>query len=175
MWTWVPLFLIASYEAAGWGVPGARLAGFATIAVGGIGCTIAGILADRVGRSTITIWSLIVSGGCALTAGLLFEHPGVLTALCLVWGFAVVADSAQFSAGVSELADQRYVGTALTVQTSLGFLLTLLTIRLVPWAVKLVGWQWVFAGLAIGPVFGIWSMWRLRHLPEAAKMASGHR
>ena len=100
-------------------------------------------------------------------------RPAVFTILCLVWGFAVVADSAQFSAGVSELADRRYVGTALTVQTSLGFLLTAVTIRLVPPLVDRLGWGGVFAMLAIGPVLGILSMARLRRLPEATRMAGG--
>jgi dipeptide/tripeptide permease len=90
-------------------------------------------------------------------------------------GFAVVADSAQFSAALSELSDPRYVGTALTLQTSLGFLLTLFTIRMIPPLVERVGWEWAFAALAIGPVFGIVSMARLRRLPEAVRMASGKR
>jgi hypothetical protein len=110
-----------------------------------------------------------------MVAGVLFHSPVALTILCLIWGFAVVADSAQFSAAVSELTDARYVGTALTIQTSLGFLLTLLTIRLIPPLVDLVGWEYAFSVLAIGPAFGIWSMLRLRHLPEATRMASGNR
>lgn len=175
MWVWVPMCLLASYERAAWSLSGARLAGFSVIAVGAAGCVLAGVIADHVGRTTITIISLVISGGCALTAGLLFSTPGLLTALCLVWGFAVVADSAQFSAAVSELTDPRYVGTALTVQTSLGFLLTLLTIQVIPPLVDVLGWEHVFAILALGPAFGIWSMWRLRRLPEAFCLASGHR
>jgi MFS family permease len=175
MWTWVPLFLLASYEAAGWSEQLARVAGFGVIAVGGIGCYLAGRLADRLGRTRITAWSLAVSGTCALVAGLFFSMPGLLTALCLVWGFAVVADSAQFSAAVSELTDPRYVGTALTVQTSLGFLLTLVTLRAVPPLVDALGWAATFPLLAVGPAVGLWSMLRLRGLPEAAEMASGNR
>ena len=110
-----------------------------------------------------------------MVAGFLFASPAVLTVVCLVWGFAVVADSAQFSAAVSELSDSRYVGTALTMQTSLGFLLTLLTIRMIPPLVEWVGWGWAFAVLALGPAFGIASMLRLRSLPEAIGMASGNR
>src|ERR1041385_8856279 len=87
MWTWVPIFLIASYERAGWSLGGARLAGFGVIGVGALGCVLAGFLADRVGRTTIAIWSLVVSGSCCLVAGLFFASPGVLTVLCLVWGF----------------------------------------------------------------------------------------
>ena len=127
------------------------------------------------GRTTITMASLAVSGACALTAGFLFYQPGWLVALCLVWGFAVVADSAQFSAAVSELADPRYVGTALTLQTSLGFLLTVVTIQLVPSLLDALGWERVFMLLAIGPAVGIAAMWRLRGLPEALRLASGNR
>ena len=175
MWAWAPMFLLASYERAAWSLQAARLAGFGVIAVGAAGCLFAGLVADRVGRTTVTIGSLVVSGSCALTAGLLFTAPGMLTALCLVWGFAVVADSAQFSAAVSELIDPRYVGTALTVQMSLGFMLTLLTIQLIPPLVKALGWEYVFMILAIGPALGAWSMVRLRQLPEALALASGHR
>jgi sugar phosphate permease len=175
MWTWVPIFLIASYELAGWSVQAARLAGFCVIAMGSIGSLLAGALADRLGRTRVTTFALIASGSCALVVGIFFTRPGVLTALCLTWGLVVVADSAQFSAAVSELTDSRYVGTALTVQTSLGFLLTLFTIRIVPPLVDIVGWERAFGILALGPAFGIWSMLRLRRLPESARMASGNR
>lgn len=111
----------------------------------------------------------------ALSVGFFFGSPAVLTVLCLVWGFAVVADSAQFSTALSELADSRYVGTALTLQTSLGFLLTLFTIRIIPSLLEPMGWKHVFSILAIGPAFGIWSMLRLRHIPEARRMATGRR
>ncbi|MBI3659108.1 MFS transporter, partial [Candidatus Acetothermia bacterium] len=104
-----------------------------------------------------------------------FQMPALLTTLCLIWGFAVVADSAQFSTAISELSDPQYVGTALTMQTGLGFLLTILTIYWAPKLSGVFGWEWTLAILALGPAFGIWSMWRLRRLPEAAKMASGNR
>lgn len=175
MWTWVPIFLIASYEAAGWELRWARLAGFAVIAMGAPGCVLAGKLADRFGRTVLTSWSLGISGACCVFAGLLLSLPAALTLLCLIWGFAVVADSAQFSSAVSELADPRYVGTALTVQTSMGFLLTLVTIQLVPALLALMGWKWIFLMLAPGPILGLVSMLRLRRLPEAVKMASGNR
>ena len=175
MWTWVPLFILVSYEQADWSVQAARLTGFGVIGIGAVGCVVAGALADRLGRTVVASASLIVSGSCALFAGFLFDHPLLLTALCLLWGFAVVADSAQFSAAVSELADPRYVGTALTVQTCMGFLLTLVTIRVAPVLVAAIGWRWVFIVLALGPIFGTISMLRLRRLAEAEKMASGNR
>jgi MFS family permease len=175
MWAWVPLFLIASFDAAGWSRQAARVSGFAVIGIGAVGCVLAGKLADRLGRTTITMASMAVSGACALLAGFLFDEPALLLALCLVWGFAVVADSAQFSAAVSELADPQYVGTALTMQTSLGFLLTVVTIQLIPAALDALGWERAFMLLALGPVVGIAGMWRLRQLPEAIRLASGNR
>jgi MFS family permease len=175
MWTWVPIFLLASFHQGGYSVQFARFAGFGSLAIGGIGCVVAGIFADRMGRTTITVASLIISGSCCLTVGFLFDHPIALAMLCLVWGFSVVADSGQFSAAVSELTDPRYVGTALTIQTSLGFLLTLVTIGITPILVSSIGWQKVFWILALGPVFGIINMLRLRKSPDAIHMANGNR
>ncbi len=175
MWAWIPLFLLASYQQAGWSESAARVAGFATIAVGAVGSVIAGIWADRWGRTTVAIGSLIISGGCCLLAGFLLDAPALLTLLCLVWGLVIVADSAQFSTAITELADPEHIGTALTVQAALGFLLTMVTIWMIPPLVDWIGWEWAFATLAIGPLFGIISMARLRALPEAVQMASGHR
>jgi len=118
---------------------------------------------------------MIISGACALIVGLFFNNPVIVTVICLVWGLTVVADSAQFSAAVSELTDSRYVGTALALQTGMGFLLTMVSIRLIPLLVELIGWDYVFMMLALGPAFGTWSMLKLRTLPEAEKMASGNR
>ena len=97
----------------------------------------------------------------------------MLFLVSLLWGFAIVADSAQYSACVSELCQADYTGTALTLQTSLGFSLTLVTIWIIPALVNLVGWEWAFAFLAIGPVVGIWATQVLRRLPAAAKLAGG--
>ena len=173
MWTWVPVFLLVAYRQAGWSATGARFAGFAVIAVGAVACVAAGAWADRLGRVRITTWSLAISGSCSLLAGLFFGTPGLLTAVCLLWGLTVIPDSAQFSAALTELADPRYIGTALTVQTSLGFLVTLVTLRLVPALLDTLGWATVFVVLVPGPLMGIISMLRLRSLPEARKMAGG--
>jgi MFS family permease len=175
MWAWAPLLLLESFRRAGAGDVRARVAGFATIAAGALGSALAGLLADRWGRTVVASASLAISGTCCLIVGIAFSSPAVLTAVCLLWGFAVVADSAQFSAAVSELADPSHVGTALTVQTCLGFLLTLLTIRLIPFAVSRIGWEWAFALLSPGPACGIVAMLRLRGLPDATRMASGRR
>jgi len=175
MWTWVPIVLLVTYKEAGWELEGARLAGFATIAAGAVGCVLAGALADRWGRTRLTTWSLMISGGCCVVVGFSLHNPIAMTLVCLLWGFAVVADSAQFSAAISELSDQRYVGTALTLQTSMGFLLTMISMRLLPAIAERSGWGWAFLALAPGPAFGIVSMVRLRARPEASRMAGGKR
>lgn len=174
MWAWIPIFLAASFKLSGVSTAWASFAAFAVIAIGALGSLAAGKLADRLGRTTLTIASLLMSGTCALTVGLLFGgSPFWLVAVCLVWGFAIVADSAQFSAAVGELCRPEYTGTALTLQTSLGFLLTLVTIRMIPPLEKWVGWKWAFAFLAIGPAIGVWAMYALRVSPASRKLAGG--
>jgi MFS family permease len=178
MWAWIGVFLQASFAAsAGPGAAtAAKLAAFATIAAGAIGCVGAGMLADRLGRTTLTIAAMAVSGTCAATIGLLFGgSPVALVAVCIVWGISIVADSAQFSASIAELADRARVGTMLTTQTALGFTLTLATIHLMPHFVDALGWRYAFAPLAIGPAIGVWAMARLRARPEAVRLAGGRR
>ena len=175
MWTAVPILLSQTLSDASVKPAGQAMAAFGIFAAGCLGCVVAGLLADQLGRTRIAIASLVISGGCALFAGFLVETPALLVIVCLLWGFAVVADSAQFSAAVSELCDPRYVGTALTIQTCAGFLLTTATIYLVTAIQDSLGTGITFAILAAGPVFGIYHMARLRGMPEAAKMASGNR
>ena len=139
---------------------------FMTIASGAIGCVVAGVAADRVGRPIVTIVAMAISATCALAIGFLTTAPLVVVAVvAIVWGISIVADSAQFSAAITELAPSQYVGTAITLQTCLGFLLTIITIRLVPVWVHLWGWELAYVPLAIGPVAGIlamWPLWRAR-------------
>jgi MFS family permease len=176
MWAWIPIFLLSSFELRAIHPAWASAGAFAVVACGGAGCVLAGYLADRIGRTTVTILSMTISGSCAVLAGALYGgNPSILLAVCLVWGFSVVADSAQFSACISELCETEYLGTMLTLQTSLGFLLTMITIRIVPALVGSLGWPWAFAFLSVGPVFGIWAMARLRLLPSATRLAGGKR
>ncbi len=158
MWTWVAAFFASAAGLAG---RGADLAGFAAIAVGGAGCVAGGVAADRFGRERLTIWAMAVSASCAAVIGLSAASPALAIVVALIWGFAVVADSAQFSALVTELAPTHAVGTALTLQTSSGFLLTMASIQLVPHLVAAVGWRWAFLALSVGPVLGIGAMRRL--------------
>jgi MFS family permease len=179
MWTWIPLFLLAAFAAAGVDDVGiASLAAFIVVAAGGIGCVVAGAVADRMGRTLVTIAAMAVSGSCAIACGLLFGAPAPLVfVVALVWGVTVIADSAQFSSAISELAPPGTSGSALSLQVAVGFLLTSVTIvvlGLVDTADP-TAWRVGFAILALGPAVGIAAMWRLRGRPEAVKMASGHR
>jgi MFS family permease len=157
MWAWFLVFgtdtLFASRTAA-------ALTTFAVIGVGALGCVAGGILSDRFGRANTTAALMTCSGACALAIGLLPVWAAVLVAL--VWGFTVVADSAQFSTLVTEHADQAYVGTALALQLAVGFTLTVATIWLIPVLDDAVGWRWAFAFLAPGPALGAAAMLRLR-------------
>ncbi len=179
MWAWIGVFLHASFALtlpAAVAPIAAKFAAFATIAAGAFGSVMAGVLADRLGRTTLTIAAMAVSGSCAATVGLLFGgNPAWLVALCIVWGVSIVADSAQFSASIAELSDRAWVGTMLTLQTALGFTLTLLTIHLMPYLIDALGWRYAFVPLAIGPAFGVWAMARLRAHPRASMLAGGRR
>jgi MFS family permease len=166
-WTWIPAFLAASVTMEG-GPSGTHsssvvsLTAFGTIAIGGLGCVWGGLVADRRGRERLVILAMAISGSCALLIPFAFGHSLLLLgALAWAWGFFVIADSAQFSALVTEAVPPHAVGTALTVQTSMGFLLTMVSIQLIPPLVSLVGWRWVFPVLALGPAFGIAAIRRL--------------
>ena len=180
MWTWLAVFVTQSErarlgsDAVAGTVP--ALATFVVVASGAVGCWLGGAGADRWGRTRITSAAMAVSGCCALVVGTLFGKPLTLLApLLVLWGVTIVADSAQFSAAVSELAPREYVGTALTLQTSLGFLLTCVTIYVLPAVAARWGWRWSMAVLAPGPALGVVAMLALRRRPEAARLAGGRR
>jgi MFS family permease len=176
MWTWIPFMIRASLAQRQSDPRLAEVASFLVIGCGAAGCVMAGLIADRIGRTVVTSVAMAISGSCCLFIGLLFgANPILLLIVAAIWGASVVADSAQFSACVTELGDPRYIGTALTMQTCLGFLLTAISIELIPRLVDLVGWRYAFVILAPGPLFGVISMLRLRQLPEALKIAHGRR
>jgi len=176
MWTWIPFMIRASLSLRQSNPSLAELASFLVIGCGAAGCVIAGLIADRAGRTIVTSWAMGISGSCCLIIGFLFgANPILLLIIAAIWGASVVADSAQFSACVTELGDPQYMGTALTIQTCLGFLLTTISIELIPWLVGLVGWHYAFMVLAPGPLFGVISMLRLRALPEAIRIAHGRK
>ena len=175
MWTWFAAFFGASLAAAGASNAGAiaSLGTFAVIGSGAIGCVVGGVLGDRWGRTRTTALAMTASATCAALVGLAYRAPAVALAVGLIWGVAVVADSAQFSTMVTELAEPAYVGTALTVQLAVGFALTAATIWLVPFVRDAVGWPATFIVLVPGPALGVAAMLRLRGRPEARRIAGG--
>ena len=176
MWTWIPFMIRASFLLSKSSPASAEVTSFIIIGSGATGCVVAGLIADRAGRTIVTSWAMAISGSCCLFIGFLFGgNPFLLLIVAAIWGASVVADSAQFSACVTELGDPQYLGTALTIQTCLGFLLTTISIELIPRFERLAGWRYAFMILAPGPLFGVISMLRLRRLPEAVKIAQGRR
>jgi MFS family permease len=168
MWTWIGVMATASFAASGLSSATAlgSLAAFAAIGSGTLGCVLAGWLADTLGRARIAIWAMWTSAACAALAGFAFGAPPAwFFVLAMIWGFAVVADSAQFSALVSEHSPPGHVGTALTLQTCLGFLLTMITIEAMPRLAAVAGWQWTGLLLVPGPVLGVLAMRRLVRAP----------
>jgi MFS family permease len=177
MWAWIGVFLTWSI-----GQTDAAMAShtdiltFVVIASGALGCVVAGLLADRIGRTTVTIAAMAISGSCAAVIGLSPGAGGVVVmAIAIVWGISIVADSAQFSATVTELAEPHLIGTMLTLQTCAGFLLTFLTIQAMPVVIQMLGWRYAFSVLAIGPAFGVLAMAMLRKQPESIRLAGGRR
>jgi MFS family permease len=166
-WTWIPAFVAASvardpHALTAPSSPGVALLSFGVIAVGGVGCIWGGLVADRIGRARLVTRALIISGTCCAFVGLAFGRSlWILAPVALVWGFFIIADSAQFSVLVTESVPSHAVGTALTLQISLGFLLTIGTIQVIPPLVRFAGWPWAFALLAVGPLLGILSIRRL--------------
>ncbi|NGM15136.1 MFS transporter [Verrucosispora sp. WMMA2044] len=171
LWTWLPSFLIAGTAArTGDGDADVSLLAFLAIGVAGVaGCLVGGWAADRFGRPRAAFTALVVSGACCLASPLFFTAPpGAVVLLGVVWGAAVIADSGVFSTALSEVADKRYVGTALTAQTAIGFALTVVTIQLVPVLADAVGWRWAFLLLAPGPAVGALAMRAFGRQPTRA-------
>ncbi|MEP6998910.1 MAG: MFS transporter [bacterium] len=166
-WVWVPSFLAASAIARGASAAASaswvNALSFVVLAAGAVGCVIGGELADRVGPVRLVVVAMLASGLCALLTPLVFGGSSLLVVpLLLVWSISVIADSAQFSTLVTRVVAPHAIGTALTLQTSIGFLLTTITIQLVPVVVGVVGWRYAFPMLALGPALGITAIRRLR-------------
>lgn len=168
LWAWVGIAVAASYQMqtdALTAISAAKLTAFGVIAIGGASSILAGYLADAIGKAEVAILCMAGSGFFAIAAAIVFGGPVWLVAVIfLLWGTFVVADSAQFSALVADFAPPEEAGALLTLQTSLGFALTVLTVQVTPFVVAQIGWPGLFVVLAIGPALGIWSMWSLRRV-----------
>ena len=176
-WAWVGVFVTVWANTKGlnpsFSPPGLT---FAIVAIGAVGSLGAGWLADRIGRTLVTSLAMALSGGCAVLSAWAWSAPAaVMIALLLIYGVTVIADSAQFSAAAAELAPPDKAGSVLTLQTALGFALTLVTVQLLPVWAEWTGWRFAFWPLALGPIIGVWSMLSLRRRPEAVRLAEGRR
>jgi MFS family permease len=168
MWAWIGVAAGVSYGAT---LPLleaeslAKITAFVAIGSGGIACALAGLVADRVGKIEITIIAMALSGAAAIGTAVTFGGPVWITFIIIViWGIAIIPDSAQFSALVADFSPPEQAGSLMTLQTALGFALTFATVQLVPVLAAGFGWPLVLAGLAAGPVFGIAAMARLRSM-----------
>jgi MFS family permease len=178
MWAWLLVYVNEALGSQHLAVAGrASLLTFVAIGMGAFGCIIGGILSDRIGRTLTTAGMMMVSGACALAIGFAFDGPSWLfMTILVIWGISVIGDSAQFSAIVTELADRRFVGTALSVQLGLGFALTVVAIWLMPRMATFLGsWRWAFLVLVPGPSIGTSAMLLLRKSPASARLANGMR
>jgi MFS family permease len=179
MWAWIGAFMtfvIGTRSVIGESLDLASTLTFGVFFVGAVASPLAGILAERIGRVAVTSIAMVLSGSMAAMIGFLpTDLAPLIVVVAMIWGATVIADSAQFSTAVTELAPPEYRGTILTFQTGLGFLLTAGSIWLVPVLEDASGWGLAFAVLAIGPVIGTIAMLRLRQLPEAQKLANGRR
>lgn len=165
MWGWIAVIVAAS---AKWSRSQSEALAALTIAIGAVGCIWAGVASDKLQdqaasvrvaqRARVTMIAMAISSACCVLAALVWHKPALLIPLSLIWGIAVIADSAQFSTIISEVSDKNYVGTALTCQVALGFLLTAAVIRLMVSIADRFGWNWALASMAIGPLLGIWAM-----------------
>jgi MFS family permease len=170
VWTWLPAYLAAGAARRGTPLP-VGVTAFLAIGVAGVaGCLLGGWLGDRVGRARLAAMAMVVSGPCCIAAAFAFGGPPLLVLpLVLVWGAAVIADSGLFSACTSQVVDPRYTGTALTTQTAIGFLLTIVTIQATPLIAEHAGWPVAVGLLALGPAAGAVAMLRLDRLMAAAR------
>lgn len=183
MWGWIAIILAAAAPKVSHNA--LEVISFTAIAIGLLGCVWAGYVSDRNqlrahdstvldvrARSLVTIVAMSVSGACCVLAAIFFHNFPALVLISIVWGISVVADSAQFSTIVTEVADQRYVGTALTMQTAMGFLLTAISIRVVAAIGTSYGWRWAALSMAAGPVVGILAMALLHRAPHKKRPAN---
>ena len=175
MWGWFLAYVEKAGAAHIHGL-GAPALTFCVIAIGALGCLAGGVLGDGIGRTATAGSMMVVSGACALAIGAAFAGPTWLfLTIAAVWGFSIIADSAQFSAMVTELSDARTTGAALALQVGVGFALTIVSIRLVPLVAAYTGWRWVFIMLAPGPLIGAAAMFGLRRMPRSRSIANGRR
>ena len=177
-WIWIPRFLEEAYSqsnSAGNAILYVSLGTFLIFISGALGNMAGGKISDSIGRTKFNIIMLSISGISSLIIGFFLNNLIFALLIAILWGLTIVPDSPQYSAMISELSDPAYIGTTLAIQTSLGFALTNISIWLLPILVNLVGWQFGFIFLVIGPLFGIFSLIQLRKEDDSIKIAQGRK
>ncbi|MHA2008563.1 MAG: MFS transporter [Promethearchaeota archaeon] len=177
-WVWIPKFLQEVHSRTNPGIDlnlYFSLGTFLVFISGALGNMIGGKVADIIGRTKFNILMSIVSGLSSLTIGFFLNNYVLAVVIAIIWGLTVVPDSPQYSAMISELSNPAYIGTALAIQTAVGFAITNITIWLLPIIVDLIGWTYGFVFLVFGPVFGIYSLLKLRKEPDSVKIALGKK
>ncbi|MHA2290082.1 MAG: MFS transporter [Promethearchaeota archaeon] len=177
-WVWIPVFLKESFIMtfpSGNATLFFSIGTFVVFISGALGNALGGILADRIGRTKFNIIMLIFSGISSIIIGFSMKNAMIALIIAIIWGITVVPDSPQYSVMITELSDQDYIGTALTVQTSIGFGITIFSIQLLPSIVHVVSWPFGFMFLAFGPVIGIISLLLLRKEPDSTEIGQGKK
>ncbi|MFV2015539.1 MAG: nitrate/nitrite transporter, partial [Candidatus Heimdallarchaeota archaeon] len=179
MWVWIPIMLSDSYSNTFENASSNEVITFMSIGtfmvfLGGAAANIfGGYISDRIGRTKFNIIMLSVSGLSGFVIGFVYFNPYFVLVISLIWGVTIIPDSPQYSTMVTELSDQSLVGSALTIQTAIGFAITIISIKLIGYIKDIVGWEYAFMVLSVGPLLGIISMWQLRHEPDAHLIALG--
>ncbi|MCH8905778.1 MAG: MFS transporter [Candidatus Heimdallarchaeota archaeon] len=181
MWVWIPVMLRASYSHATPGASHSDIIRFVSVGTflvflgGAVANIIGGFVSDRIGRTAFNIVMLSVSGLSGLTIGLFYDQPIAVLMVAIIWGITIVPDSPQYSTMITEVSDQSLVGSALTIQTAMGFALTIISIQLIFELQQVLSWRYVFMILSIGPMLGIISMIKLRKEPDANLICHGKK
>lgn len=158
LWAFIPVWLLAYAQDTNTGL-NVSLWSFVIIATGFIGCAGGGLVSEKIGSAKVAATQLFISGFCCLLSPLLFNAGAIIfIAFLVVWGITVVGDSPQFSALNAESAPREYVGSALTIANSIGFLITVFSIEMVNALLPVLGPQMIFLLLIPGPAFGLWAL-----------------
>ena len=170
-WVWIPVYLTSVFNNVHPTEDPTAIISLVTFLIfvaGAIGNVIGGRIADKIGKRKFNIIMLVISGSSSILIGLFSMNLLFSTILAFIWGFTIVPDSAQYSALISEFTDQQLVGTALTMQTTIGFVITAIPIQILPYFTDLVTWSFGFTFLAIGPIVGLISLLLLKKNQEKA-------
>ncbi len=168
MWAWIGVATYASYAATmaeADAVSFSKITAFLAIGLGGVACFLGGYWADKIGKAQITIIAMTFSFlGAILTALTFGGAPWVTFIAVVIWGIAIIPDSPQFSALVADGSPPEIAGSLMTFQTAIGFALTIFTVQITPYVAAWTSWPTVIMIMAIGPVFGVYFMRKLKNL-----------